>query len=607
MNGRAHIFNIKSFRQKLLVSSILCLIVPMVIAVLISNYATKDVLKEQAVANMEQSLHTMDIYITNLISNMIYTTNVIQFDNEVTAILNDRIPDKGSTAQFFHIKKMNEKFANVETAASNPVYLAVIDTAGTAYSNYSEFQDYDPLNFTRLDWFQRLENLDALDTYWVGTQANYIASSARKSPYLITVARTIRNSSITSGYIIASMFETDIHNIFQNYNSTQEIMLVNSSGAVLSHTNPAQIGTTFPYMKRNGVGIGGNENENPVIVKDQNKDFLLVTHKLPFSDWYLVSLSPYKEAIDKISRVHQNVLLLTITCFGLFLVILLYLMNQWTKPIKLLGKVAAKVRSGNLSIRSNITTKDEIGEFAHSFDYMLDRIQQMIGQITLEQTGKRAAELEMLQAQVNPHFLFNIINSVRMKIWMKGDLENAELLGSLSAFLRMTINRNNEYISLHEELELISNYVLLVNFRHKEPIVLELNPASETLLEEVPRFSIQPFVENAIIHGLKHKGGSVRISSRKDANGLAVIVEDNGEGMKQEMLDELRKKLFSGNTDAEESSFNYSGIGLKNAYERLQLIYGYDSTLSIESEEGVGTKIHIYIPKGRRREEQSDV
>ncbi|WP_216624604.1 cache domain-containing sensor histidine kinase [Paenibacillus foliorum] len=585
------------------------MIVPMVIAVLISNYATKDVLKEQAIANMEQSLHTLDIYITNLISSMVYTTNVIQFDNEVTTILNDRIPDKSSAAQFFNIKRMNEKFANVETAASNPVYLAVIDIAGTAYSNYSGFQDYDPLNFTRLEWFNQLENMDSLETYWVGTQANYIASSAGKSPYLITIARTIRNSSITSGYIIASMFETDIHKIFQNYNSTQEIMLVNSKGVVLSHTNPSKIGTTFPFMNQNG--IWEEESEIPVIIKDQNKDYLLVRHKLSFSDWYLVSLAPYKEAIDKISRVHQNVLLLTITCFALFLIILLYLMNQWTKPIKLLGKVAAKVRSGNLSIRSNITTKDEIGEFAHSFDYMLDRIQQMIGQITLEQTGKRTAELEMLQAQVNPHFLFNIINSVRMKIWMKGDLENAELLSSLSAFLRMTINRNNEYISLHDELELISNYVLLVNFRHKEPIVLELNPASETLLEEVPRFSIQPFVENAIIHGLKHKGGTVLITSQKDANGLAITVEDNGEGMKQEVLDGLRKKLFAGTFDsAEESSSCHtgiSGIGLKNAYERLQLIYGYGSLLSIESEEGVGTKVCVYIPKMRSKGGQSDV
>ncbi|MCU6792090.1 histidine kinase [Paenibacillus sp. WQ 127069] len=604
MNGWAQILNVKSFRQKLLVSSILCLIVPMVIAVLISNYITKDVLKEQAVANTEQTLYTLDIYVTNLINNLIYTTNVIQFDNEVTTILNDTMTEKGSTARFFQIKRMNEKFANVETAASNPIYLAVIDTSGTAYSNYSEFQDYDPLNFTRLDWFRQLENRDALETYWVGTQPNYIVSSASKSPYLITIARTIRNSSRTSGYIIASMFETDIHHIFQNYSSSQEIMLVNSKGAVLSHTNPSRIGTTFPYMNQIG-----DEGEGPVLVKEQNKDFLLVRHKLSFSDWYLVSMVPYKEAIDTISRVHQNVLLLTITCFAVFLIILLYLMNQLTKPIKLLGKVAAKVRSGNLTVRSNISTQDEIGEFAQSFDHMLDRIQLMIGQITLEQTRKRTAELEMLQAQVNPHILFNTINSVRMKIWMKGDRENAELLSSLSSFMRMTINRNNEYISLHDELELISNYVLLVNFRHKEPIVLELSPASDTLLEEIPRFSIQPFVENAILHGLKHKGGTVRVTSWKDSKGLAITVEDNGDGMGRDVLDRLRKKLFSG-LAAEESGPGHtdiSGIGLKNAYERLQLIYGCNSTLAIESEEGIGTKISIYIPGSHRREGKSNV
>lgn len=602
MNRWGKLLIFKSFRQKLLVSSIFCLIVPMIIAVLISNYVTKDVLKDQAVANTEQSLHTLDIYISNLISRMISITNVIQFDNEVTTILDDRNTDTGTAAHFFRIKKMNEKFANVDSAASSPIYLAVINKSGTAYSNYSNFQDYDPLNFTHMDWFHQLENMDALETYWVGTQKNYIAASSVKSPYLITIARTIRYSSVTRGYIIASMFETDIHNIFQSYSGSQEIMLVNSGGVVLSHMDPAKIGTTFPFMNQ-------TESESPIIVMNQNKDFLLIKHKLSFSDWYLVSLTPYKEAIDKISSVYQNVLLLTIICFALFLIILLYLMNQWTKPIRLLGKVAAKVRAGNLIIRSNITSNDEIGQFAQSFDEMLDRIQHMIGQITREQTRKRAAELEMLQAQVNPHFLFNILNSVRMKIWMKGDEENAELLGSLSGLLRMTINRSNEFISLHDELELISNYVMLVNFRHKKPIILDLNPASETLLDEIPRFSIQPFVENAIIHGLKHNGGTVRIASWREAEGLLITVEDSGGGMSEEVLDKLQTKLFS-RIDEEELASSHSGIsgiGLKNAYERLQLIYGYGSTLSIECEEGIGTKISIFIPKARRGEGQSDV
>src|SRR5690606_4660412 len=113
-----------------------------------------------------------------------------------------------------------------------------------------------------------------------------------------------------------------------------------------------------------------------------------------------------------------------------------------------LSSVASQVNQGNLSVRSNIIGKDEIGKLGKSFDLMLDRVNHMIIQIKKEQEQKRKAELEMLQAQLNPHFLFNILNSIRMRILLKGDNENAELLSSLSSFLRMSINRNNEFISL---------------------------------------------------------------------------------------------------------------------------------------------------------------
>ncbi|TBL78511.1 sensor histidine kinase [Paenibacillus thalictri] len=593
---------VTSFRQKLLASSFLCLIIPMVIVVVVSNYATKDVFKEQAIANTEQSLLILDTYIANLINNLISVTNAIQFDNEVKSILDDESAEQDATKRFYNMKKMNEKFASVVTASSNPLYLAVISTSGTAFSNYSYIQDYDPINFTRMDWFRQLEHMDALETYWVGTQKNYIASSANKSPYLITIARTMKYSSVTSGYMVASIYESDVNNIFRSYSNSQEIMLVNGEGTVLSHTNRDKIGSVFPYMNEIDGGTAS-------IVHYENNNLLLVKRKLAFSDWYLVSLTPYKEAIDNISRVHRNVLLLTITCFALFLIILLYLLNQMTKPFKLLGKVVTKVRSGQLTFRSNITSNDEIGRFAQSFDQMLDRIEQMIGQITLEQTRKRAAELEMLQAQVNPHFLFNILNSTRMKILMKGDEENAELLGSLSALLRMTINRSNEYIPLHDELELIASYVKLVNLRHKEQISLELEPASNTLFEEIPRFSIQPFVENAILHGLANRVGVIRVSSRMETGRLILTVEDNGTGMQPEKLGQLLQKLRS-NDEGDDTPANHggiSGIGLKNAYERLKLTYGPLFDMSIASENNVGTIITLFIPRECFKEVRSDV
>src|SRR5690606_6553201 len=140
---------------------------------------------------------------------------------------------------------------------------------------------------------------------------------------------------------------------------------------------------------------------------------------------------------------------------------------RFTYSIRKLSRVAAQVEVGNLLVRSRIEGPDEIGMLGKSFDLMLDKINEMITQIKEEQEQKKKAELEMLLAQLNPHFLFNILNSISVRVLMKGDAEHAELLNSLSTFLRMSINRNNEFITLTEELDTINHYMKLVNFKNK--------------------------------------------------------------------------------------------------------------------------------------------
>nr|WP_243735007.1 histidine kinase [Paenibacillus turpanensis] len=279
---------------------------------------------------------------------------------------------------------------------------------------------------------------------------------------------------------------------------------------------------------------------------------------------------------------------------------MIILNRTFTRPLVRLGKLAHTVQRGNLEVRSHIKGNDEIGRLGASFDQMLDRIKQMIREITLEQSRKRKAELAMLQAQINPHFLFNVLNSIRVTVLRKGDQDSAAMLASLSRLLRMTIGREEESITLHEEVSIAIDYVALMNMRQKEKVQLHVDIAADVMLAKVPRFFLQPLIENAIIHGLQKVAGCISVSAcQAESQLLEVKVCDDGVGMPEAALRKLRRKLAERDTVIDgggEQGARFSGIGLRNVNERLRIRFGDAVQIGVTSAEGEGTCITVRIP-----------
>ena len=607
-----------SLRQKLLLTAVLCLVVPTVLTLWGTSYFAKNVLREQAAKNAADSLEVVSRYIVNLVNRMIYVTNYIQFDPDISAIVRENwnAYRTGQTVavadQVAYAKKASQKLEAI-TMPNEKMTISILLPNDTYFTNYS-FTEYHPRSFTGEAWFGQLKRMESYDAYWLGIHANYLESAKTESPYVITVARTIRQSSEPIAVIVVSIAEQQLRQILQADVSNQEIALVDSRGTVLSHRDERYIGNTLPFWAK--LPSDGK----PTIEAFNGEPHVLVRRQLPFADWELVSAVPYKDAAGKINKIQQTNFMIQLGFFSVFLLILIYLIREFTKPIVRLGRIAAKVEAGQMHVRSGIRGSDEIGRLGTSFDQMLDRIQEMIGQIRAEQVMKRKAELEMLQAQINPHFLFNVLNSIRMRIMLNGDEENAALISSLSNLLRMTINRNNEWITLQEEANTVAHYVKLMNFRHNEQIRLETVLSPETLTVEVPRFFLQPLIENAFIHGLNQSKGTIRLSAWKAGPNMIVRIADDGKGMDGEQLKKLRMKL--GEPDAGRAGAlgneadagraekggtrhkrEMTGIGVKNVYERLKLLYGAGFRAEIESEPGRGTVITLVLPlKANERE-----
>lgn len=590
----------RSLRSKLILSSILCLILPSLIAVSVTSYITKGLLEERAISNTRHSLETADLYLSNLLDNVIYISNYIQFDSEINTILkqywNDQQVNKTTTVKVSDQAKITKKLEGI-TFLLDKIFITVLTPGHTYYSNYS-YSEYDPNLFFDEPWFNKLNELKAYETYWLGAQKNYIRSDQERNPYVLTVARSMKSFSPSPyGYMVVSIHENEVKQVLQKFPKEEQIMLIDSKGTILSNKDANQIGKTFPQMDQLSLS-----KEDAKKIKVGDEDYFLVNHKLSHSDWYLVSLTPYKDAVEKISSIQKIDFAVQILFFSLFLLILIYLVNQLTKPVMNLGQTAKEIEKGNLSIRSGIRGPSEIGKLGQSFDQMLDRIQEMVRQVTFEQTKKRKAELEMLQAQINPHFLFNVLNSIRLRILLKGDEDNAELIQSLSALLRMTINRNNEFIPLREEVDIVVNYIKLMNFRHKDQLDYEVDLATEIIMHEVPRFFIQPFIENAYLHGFNQGKGKVKIKAWRWNEYLLVCIEDNGAGMSADQCNAILQELNEGSeSEPTQRKITFSGIGIKNVHERMRLIYGDSFKLAINSTRDEGTQILLYIPMAETR------
>lgn len=590
-----------SLRTKLVIAALMCFMIPLIVNYFLTTYVTKDIVLHKAVSSTQDTLILVDSNVSGIVEQMLSLSNIILMNNEinkhVTTSKEQFARDNNSGQQLEYmrlISNLDDLFAQ-----NSDMYITVLGVNGFTYTNYS-FSDFNPNLFNGKIEFKELDKLAAFSTTWIGLQDNYYGNfeAKQKSPKVLTIARTMKNSSGHSlGYVIVSVNESKIQRQLNSY-SEQKIMLMDDQGTILSQSDSINIGQQFLY---NDYAI----NENTLVYN--NEKYIYVSEPVAGTKWSLLSLVPYSSAVGPNNQILVTSFIMQFLFFTGFCILLMILISAITNPITQLGKFVAKVNMGQLNIRSGIRGQHEVGQLGKSIDQMLDRIEMMIEQITLEQTQKRKAELEMLQAQINPHFMFNLLNSIRLNILIRGDEENAKLIGSLSSLLRMTINRDNEWISLRDEVETIQHYIRLMNFRHANQVQLIENIVVGSDHVLVPRFMIQPIIENAIIHGFHQYGGQIEIESYSvkvdEESSLLIKIHDNGVGMTPERLQELITKLENGQGKAAPNKSGFSGIGVTNVYQRLKLIYGEKFLMRISSEVDVGTTITLQLPQVNREVE----
>jgi len=255
-----------------------------------------------------------------------------------------------------------------------------------------------------------------------------------------------------------------------------------------------------------------------------------------------------------------------------------------------------KIKAGKLETRVDIRSNDELGVLAEGLNNMTEQLQKHIEKVYISEIRQKEAQIKALTAQIQPHYLYNTLDAIRMSAITNDDHDTALMLESLSAQMRYLIGDARSLVTLKEELDSIRNYFIIIQIRYENAVQLEINGKNETLKCRIPRLTLQPIIENSVKYGISPRGeGSIAVYTEKKQEYLEITVLDDGVGMDGETLAYVNGVL-KGTVIQERTEERRFSIGLKNIEDRIKLQFGDCYGIRLDSTPGLGTLVHVKLP-----------
>jgi two-component system, sensor histidine kinase YesM len=395
------------------------------------------------------------------------------------------------------------------------------------------------------------------------------------------------------GWIVITVNEQVVS---RSWNSHQlgggqaQLALMNAGGTILSSTEKAWLGRPLDQLFSE-MSIGFAVDEAGAFTYGTGKDRKTVMY-VREPGWTLMGILPY----EQYRAQNQYILQLTAAAVVLSVVatsvIGLMFIRGVTKPLQALARLLAKLDPNEALPTYPVATGDEIGRLAESYNLLGKHIEKLKKQLIRGEARKKEADMRALQAQINPHFLYNTLSSIHWIALMNEEKRIADMVGSLSDFLRFSLNKGKEFCLIQQEIAHIENYVRVQSIRFPDKFDVDYSMGPELSNTYMLKLLLQPLVENAMLHGIQKKEGrgSITIFVEKKGSRIDFVVMDDGVGMTEEQLGTIRDQLKQADSSTD------SSYGLRNVHERLQLHYGEGNGLRIESKLNAGTRVSFSIP-----------
>ncbi|MCI9097590.1 MAG: sensor histidine kinase [Lachnospiraceae bacterium] len=570
----------KALFFKIWISIILISIILFIAVNVIWYKNTSDIIYRNEMQSASSLLYQLNMRIENIFNSININSYPFLFDSDVREMLS--VPPADEQARLENEEQIRNIFRQMK---KNTTMICSVEFVGRYY-NISSEMERSRVDFERLreyDWYLEFSDY-YVDLITPVYKNDYIE---KYNTRVIGWARKLTGADTanTIGTFLIEISYPSIENVMREAmeKSGNRILVFDKRGNLYFHPDSPQ-DKSFSAEETDALLQKAKSGEDVFTFTGQRSEYTCLVERSAASGWYIVMMVNRQELLDS-TRASVSQSLLLALFIALFSFVIAYALSQYiTRPIHQLADTMKMVESNRLDVAVPVDTSVTEAEIlSRGFNKMLSHIRELIGDIRREEQEKNAIEIKMLQAQINPHFLYNILNVIRWKAVMHGEETISSMLLSLIRLLEFSGKKTGTFVTIEKELEHASSYINLIRYQYQDDFEIVYDVDPEALSCYTVKFILQPLLENALFHGIEplDEKGQILLSIRRNEDGICFVIEDNGVGMPEDIQHNL-------------SAFR--GLGLFNVCERLKKHYGEQSALQIESQKGAGTRISFQIP-----------
>lgn len=557
---------------------------------LFTSIITINISKNVLVDTFSKSNYKILNQITNslgtLNDNIINIMNVIDLSSDFEKYLT--LTNVSSTENYKAMYNLNKTLSSIPSNDFDNITVLVVGTNGEYFlkgHNYFSFNIKDILESDLTK--NAILNKDKV----IYQYSNFKLVNSTYSSSSITAVKVLCNDKTKEiyGFVYIIISQDDFRKYYLPFvGNSNNIMILSKDGLVVSSSNKSDIGNKNLELLDISNNIQNN-NLDYFNTELNSNEVAVMSKYLPTYNFNIVGIIDKNIILNEVYNTSQ-IYFVTIIIALIFLIITFFTIKRTTEPLSTLSHRMSQVTSGNFKNYVQVKGSSEVRDLSSTFNFMLDDLNTYMNERMILEKEKRKAEIHALQMQINPHFIYNTLSSIKWLIWQGDTDKSIKTIDAFISLLRNTISNKNEMISISEEIENLKNYVLINHIRYGDNIAVNffIMPQCEKYI--IPKLILQPFIENSFFHGFVDKNsGFIHVFVNEQNGNIVCEIIDNGIGISKEKISNI---LHSSSN----KSNHFTSIGVNNVNDRIKLLYGDKYGVTIRSELNVGTTVKIIIP-----------